>query len=826
MSPSDAATNNNTAATSQTATIDTDKPTVTITANRIVPNITGGSYEITVTFNERVNGFAADDITISGTATHKPTVGTPVLITSGAAAHRSYTVAMTRPNTASTEDQTIIYTIAADRVTDRAGNTNTAGTFTSTLKDAPGVTISGAPAAANAAYTATITFSESVTGFALSDISVNNGRASNLNSDNAPVYTATITPTAEGTVTVNIAAGAATGDTTEQPSTESNTASTTFDTSRPSVAISGVPPWQNNHDAFTATFTFSEPVTGFAATDITATGGTASNFNASSSTVYTASITPDNGVSSVVVAVAQNVAQDAAGNNNTAATSQTTTIDTDAPTVTITANRIVANVASGSYNITVTFSEVVTGFEAADIAITGTATNKPTVGAVGTATANADGSVSYTVPLTRTGANTADQTIIYTIAANAVSDRARNSNTRTGTATSTLQDVPGVTISGAPAAANGAYPVTITFSENVTGFEVGDITVSNGSAGSFSGTGSSYTATITPTTAGSATTVKVNAGVATGVATRELNTESNTASTRYDTAVPTVTISDVPGLQNNHNSFTARFTFSEAVTGFAASDITVTGGTASSFTASSSTVYTASITPTTGATSVTVAVAQNAAMDAAGNGNSAATSQTTTIDTTAPTVTINAPTLLANVASGSYNITVTFSEVVTGFEASDITLSGEASNKPTVGAVGTATANADGSVSYTVPLTRTGANTQDQTIIYTIAAAAVSDRAGNSNTAPATATSTLKDAPEVTITGTPTALTNAAFELTITFTEAVTGFEASDITVSNGAATLTGSGSSYTATITPTADGTVSVNIAADVATGATSGQG
>ena len=40
-------------------------------------------------------------------------------------------------------------------------------------------------------------------------------------------------------------------------------------------------------------------------------------------------------------------------------------------------------------------------------------------------------------------------------------------------------------------------PITITFSEVVTGFAVGDIVVGNGSAGGFAGSGTTYTANIT-----------------------------------------------------------------------------------------------------------------------------------------------------------------------------------------------------------------------------------------------------------------------------------------------------------------------------------------
>lgn len=56
------------------------------------------------------------------------------------------------------------------------------------------------------------------------------------------------------------------------------------------------------------------------------------------------------------------------------------------------------------------------------------------------------------------------------------------------------------------------------------------------------------------------------------------------------------------------------------------------------------------------------------------------------------------------------------------------------------------------------------------------------------------------------------------FSITITFSRSVTGFALGDLTVGNGAASnLAGSGAGYTADITPTATGIVTVDIAANV---------
>ncbi|NGP87657.1 Ig-like domain-containing protein [Fodinibius halophilus] len=79
--------------------------------------------------------------------------------------------------------------------------------------------------------------------------------------------------------------------------------------------------------------------------------------------------------------------------------------------------------------------------------------------------------------------------------------------------------------------------------------------------------------------------------------------------------------------------------------------------------------------------------------------------------------------------------------------------------------------------------------------------------------------------PTVTITSAESDPTNAAsFDVTATFNESVTGFDASDITVGNGSVnSVSGSGTTYTITVSPTNDGSVTVDIPAG---GATDGAG
>ncbi len=172
-------------------------------------------------------------------------------------------------------------------------------------------------------------------------------------------------------------------------------------------------------------------------------------------------------------------------------------------------------------------------------------------------------------------------------------------------------------------------------------------------------------------------------------------------------------------------------------------------------------------------------------------------------DATPPTVAItstaNDPT------SGAFDITVTFSEDVTGFDLSDLTVgNGTAGNFAGSGAVYTATIT---------PSTE-GAVTVD------VAAAVAQDLAGNDNTAASQfGIENDETVPTVTITSAANDPTGSSFDITVTFSEDVTGFDLSDLTVGNGAAgNFVGSGAVYTATITPSADGTVTVDVAAAAA--------
>jgi len=193
----------------------------------------------------------------------------------------------------------------------------------------PTVTLSSqATDSLHTSFSVTLTFSEPITGLDDADITVENGVASGLLSQDNQVYTVMITPTADGEVKISVAAGVA-QDGAQNGNLISNVLTRIYDATKPTVAIStAATAWANAQ--FTATFTFSEAVGEFRLADLLLTNATASAFTAVSASEYTALITPsDQGEVRVAVPVA--VAEDGAGNPNLASTELKLIYDSKAP---------------------------------------------------------------------------------------------------------------------------------------------------------------------------------------------------------------------------------------------------------------------------------------------------------------------------------------------------------------------------------------------------------------------------------------------------------------------------------------------------------------
>jgi hypothetical protein len=105
-----------------------------------------------------------------------------------------------------------------------------------------------------------------------------------------------------------------------------------------------------------------------------------------------------------------------------------------------------------------------------------------------------------------------------------------------------------------------------------------------------------------------------------------------------DGTSPSVAIQNAPTSVGTDATFNVTFEFSEDVTGFTVDDISVGNGSASNFSATDATTYTADITPDGSTNNVTIDVAAGAAQDGASNTSTVATTTTVTyvVDTTPP----------------------------------------------------------------------------------------------------------------------------------------------------------------------------------------------
>ena len=265
-----------------------------------------------------------------------------------------------------------------------------------------------------------------------------------------------------------------------------------------------------------------------------------------------------------------------------------------------------------------------------------------------------------------------------------------------------------------------------------------------------------------------------------------------------DITPPTLAISATDLNLAAGESTTVTFTFSEAVTGFDATDVAVAGGTLTGLTTTDGVTWTATFTQDGTATPPSLSVANGTYTDLAGNPGSGASLAGLTADITPPTLAISASDL--NLAAGeTTTVTFTFSEPVTGFDATDVTLAGG-----TLAGL----ASTDGGKTWTATFTQDGTATPPS---LSVANGTYTDLAGNLGSGASLAGLTADiTPPTLAISASDLNLSvGESTTVTFTFSEPVTGFDASDVTLAGG--TLAGlastdGGKTWTATFTQ--DGT------------------
>ena len=783
------------------ASADTTPPTLTITSSASALKI-GQTATITFAFSEDpLATFTASDIVTTG--------GTLGALT-GSGLTRT---AIFTPN-ANLASGAASITVASGSYTDAALNAGGAGTTPSITIDtlAPTVAITSSATALHAGQTATITFTFSEdpgASFVAADITTVNGTLGAL-SGSGLTRTATFTPTANlasGAASITVANASYT-DTAGNTGNAGTTPSITIDTLAPTVAITSSATALRASQTAAITFTFSEdPGASFVAADITTVNGTLGALSGSGLT-RTATFTPTANLSSgaASITVAGGTYTDAALNAGGAGTSPSITIDTLAPTLTITSDKSALN-AGQTATITFTFSEdPLATFTAGDIVTTG-----------GTLSGLSGSGLTRTATFSpEAGVNAGSASI--TVASGTYTDAALNAGGAASTPSisiDTLAPTVAITSSTSTLPSGQMATITFTFSEDPgASFTLSDVTTSGGNLSDLTTTGTVRTATFTPTIAPGTGTVTVASGSYTDTA---LNAggAGTTPSITITNVGPSVTISNLD-ISNDTGTSNSDFITTEAAQSITGTLSTALGATEKLFGSVDNGSTWIDITSMVDGMAITwagVTLSGSSAIklevrDAQSNAG-AATSQSYVLDTVAPTVAITSD--KGALKSGdTATISFTFSEDPgSSFIGTDITTTGGSlGDLSGTGLVRTATftptaGTASGSASITVA----GGN-------YT-------DSAGNSGTAGTTPSISIDTlAPTVVITSDKSALKSSE-TATISFTfseDPGISFIGTDIITTGGSlGALSGTGTLRTAIFTPTAgtaSGSASITVA------------
>ncbi|MFP0968051.1 BapA/Bap/LapF family large adhesin, partial [Acinetobacter baumannii] len=774
--------------------------TITVTATDAAGNVGNDTAVVTVDTTAPVVSFtdaSTNDTTPALTGTIDDPAATVVVTVDGV----DYPAVNNGDGTWTLADNTL--PVLADgphtvsvTATDVAGNVSTPVTGTVTVDaTAPtlAITTDDLALAAGEDANITFTFSEAVAGFDVSDITVVGGTLTGLTTTDNITWTAVFTPDGTGTAPsiavadgsyTDVAGNLGTGDVLD------GTDGFIVDLVAPVVTFADV---STNDTTPALTGTIDDPTATVVVTvdgvDYPAVNNGDGTWTLADNTLPVLADGPH------TVSV---TATDVAGNVSTPVTG-TVTVDATAPTLAITTDDL-ALAAGEDANITFTFSEAVAGFDVSDITV---------VGGTLTGLTTTD-NITWTAVFTPDGTGTAPSIAVADGSYTDVVGNLGTGDVLDGTDGFVVDIVPptlAITTDDLALAAGETANITFTFSEAVTGFDVSDIAVVGGTLGALTTTDNiTWTAVFTPDGTGTAPSISVADNTYTDLA-GNLGTGDvldGTDGFVVDIVPPTLAITTDDLALAAGETANITFTFSEAVTGFDVSDITVVGGTLTGLTTTDNITWTAVFTPDGTGTAPSISVADNTYTDLAGNlgtGDVLDGTDGFVVDIIPPTLAITTDDL-ALATGETANITFTFSEAVTGFDVSDIAVVGG-----TLGAL-TTTDN----ITWTAVFTPDGTGTAPS---ISVADNTYTDLAGNLGTGDVLdgTDGFVVDIVPPTLAITTDDLALAAGEsanITFTFSEAVAGFDANDITLVGGtlSALVTTDNITWTAVFTPDGTGT------------------
>ena len=706
-----------------TVTIDKTRPVVA-SITRTGSDPTGAAQVgFLVSFSESVTGVSAANFTLATSGLS----GTSVAAVTGTGGSRTVTV-----NTG-TGSGTLRLDVTASlsSIVDGAGNQmnvayNTGQSYSidKSLPTVSSITLGGANPTAAASVSFTVTFSESVTGVAAGNFSLNTSGVSgaSLGTITGSGTTRTVnvsTGTGSGTIRLDLSSTspAITDGAGNSLTATFNGGSTyTIDKTAPTISISSPSVSITSSSTVTYTVTYADANFGSAtlvAADVTlnATGTATGSIGVSGSgTTRTVSIAGIAGDGTLGISIAAGTASDLAGNTAPAAgPSATFTVDNTAPAVSLGAPS--ASITAGgpvTYNVTYTDANLsAITLATADITLNATGTATGTLGVSGTGS-------TRTVTIS---AISGDGSLGISIAAGTAIDTAGNPAPAAGPGTTFVVDgtAPAIAISAPSVASTFTGPVTYTVTYTDANFSLatlaaGDITLNaTGSATgtvSVSGTGTTRTVTISGITGDGTLGISIAAGTAS-------DTAGNTAPAAGPSA--TFVVSGAPGIQIGAPSgtltgagpidFTITYTNATTVT-LANGDVTLTptgtvAGTVN-VTGTGTATRTVTVSAISGSGNFTISLAANTASNPGGNAAAAGPSAAVDVDNTAPGVT--AGTALT-ISQGGTAAAATLATVTDNFSASgNVALA--ATTLPT-GISVTAITNAAGTVTGNVAVAAT-----------------------------------------------------------------------------------------------------------------------
>jgi parallel beta-helix repeat protein len=333
-----------------------------------------------------------------------------------------------------------------------------------------------------------VAFGTPVTGFDVADVDLSASTAGGtlvaaVSQTSSTTYRVTVTGiTGSGDVIAAIPAGAATDPTTGLLSLASTSTDNevTVDLDAPTVTINQAAgqPDPTNAGPIVFDVVFSEPVLGFAPTDLSFAGSTVGGILTPSvvqtgPATYTVSVSGMTGFGTVVASVPGATVTDPAGNANAASTGTDNEVlfNESAPTVTVNQAPDQDDPTSQpTIAFTVEFSESVTGFDATDVDLSASAAGGTLAAAV-----TQTGPTSYTVTVT---GMTSGGTVVASIPADAVTDLAGFGNTASTSTDNVVEFLNAGVLSISTASQTVAEGTVIAFTVSRTGGSEGDVSVS------------------------------------------------------------------------------------------------------------------------------------------------------------------------------------------------------------------------------------------------------------------------------------------------------------------------------------------------------------